>query len=189
MKRFMLMIVVLVLSTACTSAPTPTPVPPTIAPTSIPPTATLVPPSATAIPPTATLIPATATAIPPTATPQAIKKITLIFVEGDNPVPGKEVWLSYYDENTKLWITKKETADKDGAATFSVPAGKSGESFVFAYGFSEVDVNTRINSIKGGGTGMRIPPDPTQLGLSLRFDLKSGVVRTGGGSLQMWALK
>ncbi|MCX7838034.1 MAG: phosphate/phosphite/phosphonate ABC transporter substrate-binding protein [Anaerolineae bacterium] len=76
MKKYLLlvvtMIVVLTLIAAC--APTPTPVPPTATPkppepTKPPaPTATPVPPTATAVPPTATAVPPTATPAPPTAT-------------------------------------------------------------------------------------------------------------------------
>ena len=189
MKRFTLVFVLLlVLAAACTSAPTPTRLPPTTAPTAILLTATLMPPTATTIPPTATLIPATATAFPPTATPQATKQVKLVYVQGNNPIPGKELWLSYYDENTKTWVTMKATTDKDGAATFSVPEGKSGESFTFIFALSETDVNNRVDLIRSGkGTGLRIPPDPTQTG---------GTLQTGGsdikvisGNIQIWVPK
>jgi hypothetical protein len=197
MKRIMVVFaVLLVLATACTSVPTPTPVPPTTTSTSIPPTATLVPPTATAIPPTATAIPPTATAIPPTATaipptatPQATKQVTLIYVEGSNPVSAKELWLSYYDENTKTWVTKKGTTDKDGVAIFSVPGGKSGESFTFTFAFSESEVNKFIDEIKGGKrNGLRIPPDPTQTGITLKTD-SAYHLNVIGGSIQMWVPK
>jgi hypothetical protein len=177
--------------TATPIPPTNTPIPPTatsIPPTNtpIPPTATLVPPTDTPIPPTATPVPPTNTPIPPTATPEGAKQIKLIYVEGDKPVQGKELWLSYLDKNTKAWVTRNKTTDKDGIATFGVPGGKSGESSTFTFALSESEVEKSVEEIKKGvRPGLRIPPDANLSGITLEVDNKLHI-RVAEGSVQLW---
>lgn len=122
---------------------------------------------------------------PPPAQEEA-KQITIIYVEDDNPVSTKEIWLSYYDENDLEWVTEQNITDEEGMATFNVPEGEAGESFTFTFAFSEAQVNEFTQDIEAGKRmGWRIPPDPLQTKLTLKVydDLTVSIV---DGAAQMW---
>lgn len=150
------------------------------------------PPTNTPVPPTATLTPlpptSTSTPVPPTATPQSDKQIKLIYMKGDKPTAGQEIWLSYYDENSKKWVTNSGTTDQEGLVIFNVPEGPSGESYTFTFAYSEADVQKHISQITDGKLlGFRIPPDPSQKSLTLK--LYGPDVSVEDGAIQMWQPK
>lgn len=165
--------------------PAPTPVPtetPAEAPTTTP-----APPPAETPKDTPAPVPEESTTMPEEPVPQdeppaeedttpapaqeELKQINIIYVEGNNPVSDKEIWLSYFDEKTETWITENELTDNEGMTTFSVPEGGSGESYRFIFGFSEAEVKKytlEINDLKR--PALRIPPDSSCKVLTLELD-------------------
>ena len=138
-------------------------------------------PAPTQTPPPA----ATQTALPPTSTPKTDKQIKLIYIKANKPTAGQEIWLSYYDENTKTWVTNSATTDQAGTVIFSVPEGAAGESFTFTYAYTEADVKKHTSQIMAGQSmGMRIPPDFSQKSLTLK--LFGSDVSVEEGAIQMW---
>lgn len=126
--------------------------------------------------------------VSPTPAPaqEDAKQITIIYVEDDNPISEKEVWLSYYDEKAQTWITEKKITDEEGMATFNVPEGESGESATFTFAFSEAEVNERTQDIEARKRmGWRIPPDPLQTKLILKVD-KDFKISVVAGAFQTW---
>ncbi len=112
--------------------------------------------------------------IPPPATkPTTARQVNLVCVEGDNPIAGKEIWLSYYDEDARRWVIENRTTDEEGSVLFEVPQGKPGGSSTFTFAFSETEVKTRGDEIeRGERLGLRIPPDPTQTSVTVSTDSK-----------------
>jgi len=115
------------------------------------------------------------------------KTVKIVFVDESKPIQNKEIWLSFYDENTTTWITQKEKTNKDGMAIFKVPFGKLGESFTFIFDLSELNINKKIDEIKKKQQiGMRIPPGLNQESVVLQIDNKLNV-KNLEGAIQLWS--
>lgn len=144
--------------------PTATPVPPTATPT---PTATrIATPTSTPVRLTPTWTP-----VPATPMPRGTKQITLVVVERWIPVPGRAVWMGYFDENIQTWVTTTRITDPDGIAVFEVPVSNSGESFTFTFSGSDIELPRLYAEISNGRwSAFRIPSAPAQTGVTLEMD-------------------
>ena len=109
-------------------------------------------------------------------------------MENNKPTADKTIWLSFYDEGTRAWVTSSGVTDQDGMAIFNVPEGKEGESYTFTFAYSEEDVNKITSQITDGTrNGLRIPPDFSQKSLTLK--LYGMDVSVEDGSIQLWQPK
>ena len=136
--------------------------------------------------------PAELSAPAPTTTlpgPQAAKQLKLVYTEEDRPVTAKEIWLCYYIQTVKTWVTRNGTTDPDGAATFEIPCEESGASFTFTFALSETAAKDHADQVRNGKRlGFRIPPDPAQTSLTLGTDPELNI-KVLDGNLQMWRPK
>ena len=136
--------------------------------------------------------PAELTTSAPTTTlsgPKAAKQLKLVYTEEDRPVAAKEIWLCYYIQTVKTWVTRNETTNQDGVATFEIPCEESGASFTFTFALAETAVKDRADQIRNGKRlGFRIPPDPAQTSLTLGTDSELNI-KVLDGNLQMWRPK
>ena len=173
--------------------PTATPVPPTATRT---PTATrIATPTSTPVRliPTWTPVPAKplpATPVPATPMPSGTKQITLVVVERWMPVPGRAVWMGYFDENIQTWVTTTRITDPDGIAVFQVPVSQSGESFAFTFSGSDIELPRLYAEISNSRwSAFKIPSAPAQTGVTLEMDPSRLTFRTIEGLVNVRIMK
>ena len=178
--------------TATTAPPTSAPAA-TIARTATPaPTATATRPAPISSPvsaaPTPTLVPPPPVPVAPS--PKGTRQVNLIVVQGYYPIAGRTVWMVYFDENIRNWMTTSRATDSNGTAVFQVPTSDSGESFFFTFGGSDTELPELTAAISGGRwSAFKIPAAPAQTEATLQMDPSRMSIQVIQGQVNIKTMK